>query len=103
MDRGQPDMTWIRAEGATAAFVPFDHAAHEPTASSCSSCHHKTLRACKECHTVAGKPEGGHVPLERAYHDPSSTHSCVGCHRSETRQANCAGCHHDLPAGPGVA
>jgi hypothetical protein len=103
MDRGQPDMTWIRAEGATAAFVPFDHAAHESTGSSCSSCHHKTLRACKECHTVAGKPEGGLVPLERAYHDPSSTHSCVGCHRNETRQANCAGCHHDLPAGPGVA
>lgn len=100
LERGQPDSTWIRAEGATAAMVPFDHAAHEKVTRNCSSCHHETLRACKECHTIVGKSEGGFVTLERAYHDPSSTHSCVGCHEEQTEKANCAGCHHAVPTGP---
>jgi hypothetical protein len=98
--RGQPDMTWIRAAGATAALVPFDHAKHEPLAASCSSCHHQTLRACKDCHSLVGKAEGGHVTLERAYHHPKATQSCVGCHQQRTQQPNCAGCHHSLPQAP---
>jgi len=103
--RGQPDKTWIRTDGATANLVPFNHAYHEVgLTKNCSSCHHETLRACKDCHTLEGKAEGGHVPLERAYHMPTSTHSCVGCHEQvATQRANCAGCHHALPAGPGDA
>lgn len=101
--RGQPDKTWIRADGATAAMVPFDHAQHEGVTRNCSSCHHQTLRACKECHTLVGTSEGGFVPLERAYHDPNSTHSCVGCHQDEAQKTNCAGCHHALPAPPAEA
>jgi Class III cytochrome C family len=100
LEREQPDSTWLFADGATAALVPFDHEAHEKVTQSCSSCHHKTVRACKECHTVVGKSEGGFVTLERAYHNASSTHSCVGCHAQQTREANCAGCHHAQPQSP---
>ncbi|MFW5739553.1 MAG: sulfate respiration complex hexadecaheme cytochrome HmcA [Myxococcota bacterium] len=100
LERGQPDWTWIRAEGATAAMVPFNHADHEKVTTNCSSCHHQTLRACKDCHTLVGTAEGEFVTLERAYHHPTSTHSCVGCHQQQTEQANCAGCHHVMEQSP---
>lgn len=101
--RGQPDMTWVRTDGATVPIVPFNHEAHEGVTSSCSSCHHQTLRACKDCHTIPGKREGGFVTLERAYHHPTSTHSCVGCHDGRTKDAGCAGCHDAIAEGPGDA
>lgn len=101
LERGQPNWTWLRADGATTALVAFNHEGHEKVTRSCSSCHHESLRACKDCHTLDGKSEGGFVTLEQAYHRPSSTHSCVGCHREQTQQTNCAGCHHAPPEGDG--
>ncbi|HNS96601.1 MAG TPA: cytochrome c3 family protein [Polyangiaceae bacterium] len=98
--RGQPNHTWIHADGATAAYVPFDHAQHEAATSRCSSCHHKTMRACKDCHTLTPTSEGGYVSLERAYHEPSSTFSCVGCHKKETQRPGCVGCHQTIPGEP---
>ena len=100
MDRDQPDLVWVRADGGKAQRVPFDHKAHEPLTTNCSSCHHKTLRACSECHTVDGKAEGGNVTLERASHHAESEHSCVGCHRANTKRKECAGCHHALEQVP---
>lgn len=101
--RGQPDITWIRAEGASSNLVPFNHAFHETQTQACSDCHHQTLKACSSCHTLKAGEAGGGVNLEQAYHDPDSRHSCVGCHRLQTDRAACAGCHHDLPAPPGDA
>ena len=73
--------------------VPFDHAAHQASSRTCGECHHKTVRACRDCHSPEGKPEGDHITLAEAFHQPSSTHSCVGCHDAEKRKPDCAGCH----------
>lgn len=91
--RGQPDLLWVASAEARSNVVPFDHAAHEPRTSSCSTCHHQTLRACDECHTLRGAAEGGGVVLAQAYHDPAARHSCVGCHAATADHDSCAGCH----------
>lgn len=93
LKRGQPDRAWVHTEGTRSALVPFDHLGHEPQASSCSGCHHQSLRPCAECHTLTGAPEGDGVTLERAYHEADSMHSCVGCHEDATAVDDCAGCH----------
>ncbi|MBI5532421.1 MAG: hypothetical protein HY898_06885 [Deltaproteobacteria bacterium] len=93
MERGQKDSAWIKALDAEFPAVGFDHAAHEPLAASCSSCHHHKLAACETCHPPTGKPEGGYVGLERAYHQGDSERTCVGCHLAKTRTGDCAGCH----------
>jgi len=100
LERGQPDIVWIRAEGATSNLVAFNHAFHETVTTACSDCHHKTLQACSVCHTLVPAEPGGFVSLKQAYHLPTSKHSCVGCHEIQTGRQSCAGCHHELGPPP---
>jgi hypothetical protein len=96
IERNQPKMAWIRADGGKAALVAFDHKAHEPHGEFCATCHHKTLKSCNECHTLAGNERGEGVTVHRAHHDAESRYSCVGCHQQETATEDCAGCHHRI-------
>ncbi len=91
--RGQKDRVEIALDGAKAHAVDFDHQAHEGRAPFCTTCHHKTPRPCKDCHTLTGTEEGGGVTAEFAYHLPTSNRSCVGCHIKQTLAPKCAGCH----------
>jgi len=86
-------------EGAKAKAVPFNHKSHQDKTRSCQDCHHQTLRPCIECHTVAGCEEGDGITLAEAYHQASSTWSCIGCHAAEKGKPDCAGCHHLLKTG----
>jgi hypothetical protein len=99
--RGQPDTVWIAADEARSAVVAFNHEAHETFTTTCSTCHHQTLKRCEECHTLSGSEEGLGITMAQAYHLSSSQHSCVGCHSVETASKDCAGCHHSLghPSG----
>jgi len=78
--------------------VPFDHRGHETSTDTCRVCHHKSLEACSECHTVAGSEKGGFVQLSQAMHETQSQRSCQGCHEQEKKAASCAGCHDFMPA-----
>ncbi len=100
LQRKQPDAAWIHTSGAKSNLVPFNHKAHEPLTQSCSTCHHKTLKACKECHTLTGSPEANGVPLAVSYHLASSNHSCVGCHKTVTDTKDCSGCHETMQHPP---
>jgi hypothetical protein len=103
MDRKQPDVVLLKADskgtdpdaGSTNQmnFVPFDHKAHEDYNNTCRVCHHETLKPCNECHSLAGKKEGGEVNLEKAMHQASSEKSCQGCHVAKQTDKRCAGCH----------
>ncbi len=86
-------------EGAKAKAVPFNHKSHQDKTRSCQDCHHQTLRPCIECHTVEGCEEGDGITLAEAYHQASSTWSCIGCHETEKQKAECAGCHHLIKGG----
>jgi len=98
--RGQKDRLWVKGKvkGRSVRRVGFDHMAHEKTGSSCSTCHHQTLGSCNGCHTPTDAKKGGGVILAQAHHDPTSRHSCVGCHARATQEASCAGCHNTLKA-----
>ena len=100
LDRGQEDMPLIRVDDNKMAPVPFDHKNHETIARNCRACHHESLQACGECHTVEGKEEGGFVRLSEAFHRNTSSHSCVGCHEQVKKQTNCKLCHESMAAGP---
>jgi hypothetical protein len=78
--------------------VAFDHAGHEPRADFCSSCHHRSLKPCSDCHTLTGGPEGGMVSLEESYHRASSAVACVGCHAARAGATECQGCHRSIPS-----
>ena len=97
---GQKDAPIIKVKNNTMPPVAFNHKAHESVTRKCGSCHHQSLKACKNCHTLEGAPEGGGVKLADAYHDADSTHSCVGCHEQKKKEKNCAACHVSMPAGP---
>ena len=80
-DCEQEEKILIRMEeGAKAKAVPFNHKGHQDKTRSCQDCHHQTLRPCIECHTVEGCEEGDGITLAEAYHQASSTWSCIGCH-----------------------
>jgi hypothetical protein len=100
--KGQKDTEVIDVgdELARMPGVTFDHKSHEGDVSACRACHHDSLQACGACHTVAGRPEGGGVRLARAYHEPFSLQSCVGCHRARMESPVCAGCHGDETLKP---
>lgn len=98
--RGQPNKTWIHTAGAKSKVVPFNHERHEPGVFSCSACHHQTLKACKECHTLTGTEASNGVTLATSYHYGSSSHSCVGCHETKTATQDCSGCHRRLQHPP---
>lgn len=86
-------------EDARAKGVPFNHKTHQENTRSCQDCHHETLRPCKECHTMKGSDEGDGITLAEAYHEVSSPWSCIGCHETEKKKENCAGCHHLMASG----
>lgn len=98
-ERGQPDRVLISIKNSRMRGVPFDHKGHEAQSLTCRNCHHEKLIACKDCHTKNGSPEGGMVNLAKAYHEPLSKRSCVGCHTSYKSKQSCAGCHHLLKSG----
>jgi hypothetical protein len=97
---GQPDTAWVAATDAKSPAVAFDHQSHEPRTTSCSTCHHKTLKPCEDCHTLLGSEEGAGITMAQAYHLVSSEHSCVGCHAITTDSKDCGGCHRALGRPP---
>lgn len=100
LECGQPDRVWIHGPGSRSNLVAFDHQAHEAATPFCTSCHHRGLQACKDCHTLVPGKTGGGVSLKKAYHLASSEHSCVGCHQREASKKDCAGCHHAFGRPP---
>ncbi len=104
LDRNQPDFVLLSAPGqeldhSRMGTVPFSHAGHEEFNSTCRVCHHKTLKACKECHTLGGTEESRGVMLQQAMHRMASDHSCVGCHDAHKADLECAGCHGLMESG----
>jgi len=95
----KPEQVEIKVEDARLEKVSFDHQAHEGYTRACGDCHHDTLKACKECHTLEGSDKGSGVTLSEAYHDISSPWSCIGCHELEKSKKSCAGCHHLMRNG----
>lgn len=100
--RNQPDFALLTVpeaeqDQARLGTVPFSHVGHEGFNDTCRVCHHKSMQACSQCHTLGGIPEGGQVTLQRAYHDPNANHSCVGCHDVKKKDQACAGCHDLMP------
>lgn len=94
LKRNQPDAVVIGAKTLTdKMLVPFNHKAHEMADISCQSCHHKSLAACTECHTVSGSEKGGNVTLEAAMHTRRADRSCIACHAEAKKAPECAGCH----------
>ncbi|MBL0716346.1 MAG: hypothetical protein JJV98_21920 [Desulfosarcina sp.] len=102
MKRNQPDMVFVKTgvksaltpEGAVRAkAVPFNHKAHEGYNNTCIVCHHASLTACAECHTVNGAKEGDFIQLNQAMHQIGSDPSCIGCHNRAQEDKSCAGCH----------
>jgi hypothetical protein len=95
-DSGQSEKAFIDIEKSRMKGVPFDHKSHQTQSKTCRGCHHETLNACRECHTLAGNPDGGNVTLAAAYHNISSERSCSGCHDVKKSDKKCNGCHHAL-------
>jgi Class III cytochrome C family len=99
LERDQPDKPVILIADNTMPAVPFDHLRHERIARNCRTCHHESLEACSNCHTLQGDEKGGFVKLADAYHRPTSSHSCVGCHERQKTQDTCAVCHGSMQHG----
>jgi hypothetical protein len=95
-DSGQSEKTFIDIEKSRMKGVPFDHKSHQTKSKTCRGCHHETLNACKECHTLYGDPKGGNVTIATAYHSIPSERSCSGCHAVKQSEKNCNGCHHAI-------
>ncbi|MFH1113625.1 MAG: cytochrome c3 family protein [Pseudomonadota bacterium] len=99
--RGQKDYMDISLKDPKTGrmkLVPFNHKDHEPRGQFCNSCHHHSLEKCSNCHTRAGDvKKGGGVTVERAFHKPDTNLSCIGCHDTAKKQAQCAGCHSVMP------
>ncbi len=107
INRNQPNVVFIkntRTEDkisnpkteARMKAVPFDHLAHEGYNDNCRVCHHADLNACVGCHTLKGSKEGQQVTLEQAFHQLTSAQSCLGCHKINQQEKQCAGCHASL-------
>jgi len=104
INRNQPDFVLLSVaasdlESSKLDVVPFAHDAHERFTNTCLDCHHNSLRACKDCHTLAGSDLGEGINLQRAMHDLSSDHSCVGCHEKKKSEMECSGCHSLMEQG----
>ncbi len=107
MERNQPDAIFVktlaRGEKGTPTRmnpVPFDHKAHEGYTDTCRVCHHEEIAACNSCHPLAKPSEkGGNVQLEQAMHRSGSPMSCIGCHETNQKATECAGCHALMPRG----
>lgn len=99
LERGQPDAVEWDMEGMRLASVRYDHRAHEARGQLCRGCHHEGLQGCTECHPMDGAEEGGWVNTQKAFHSAASEMSCIGCHDKAKGARDCAGCHHQMPAG----
>jgi hypothetical protein len=104
MKRNQPDFVLLSApeeelDLSKLRTVPFSHVGHEGFAENCRVCHHETMKACGDCHSLAGREEGSGVTLQTAMHAMRSDHSCVGCHEIQKSTAECAGCHDLMEKG----
>ena len=100
----QPDFVLLSApenelDDSKMATVPFSHVGHEGFNETCRVCHHESLNACSDCHTLGGENDGGRVKLQQAMHDLNSGHSCVGCHEVKKSDTDCAGCHDLMEQG----
>jgi len=98
LQRNQPDFVLLSAgedeiTQSKLNSVPFSHVGHEGFNQTCRVCHHKTMKACKECHTLAGSEMSDGITLQQAMHEMDSDHSCVGCHETHKSDMECAGCH----------
>jgi hypothetical protein len=104
LKRNQPDFVLMSApetdlEFSKLATVPFSHVDHEQVTTNCRTCHHDTLEACRECHTLNGNERGDGVTLYQAMHEMMTDHSCVGCHDTKKAATECAGCHDLMEQG----
>ncbi|MBW1688853.1 MAG: cytochrome C [Deltaproteobacteria bacterium] len=104
LKRKQPDFVLLSASEADLEFsklatVPFSHVDHEQVTTSCRTCHHDTLEACGECHTLKGSEKGEGVTLYQSAHETMTDHSCVGCHDTEKAATECVGCHGRMEEG----
>ena len=105
LKRNQPDEVaitgWKSGGDATKNYmdgVAFNHKVHETRNRSCKVCHHETLKKCNDCHKPeGGDSKGGFVSLAQAMHNSDSNRSCIGCHKELTKNADCAGCHFQIP------
>ncbi len=105
LQRGQPDVVVVRStygeeqpKQAKLKAVPFNHKGHENYTDSCRGCHHNSMNACGDCHTMTGTKRGGGVNLEDAMHTLTKGASCLGCHEDvKMTEQNCAGCHSLMP------
>ncbi len=95
-DSGQPERAFIDIENAKMKGVSFNHKTHQQKSKTCRGCHHETLNACKDCHTLVGIADGEWVNIANAYHEPFSDRSCAGCHNIAKEDKKCAGCHHAI-------
>lgn len=93
----QPKTAFISIEKAKMKGVSFNHNFHEINNKNCRGCHHETLKACKECHDLKGRQEGGFVNVATAYHSLNSEISCQGCHRKVINKKECTSCHYFIP------
>ena len=104
MEMKQPDVVYVKRETGNPhpatpenqvpmGMVPFDHKGHEAANNTCRVCHHADLNACAKCHTVKGTQEGGRVQLAQSMHLRDSQQSCIGCHDTQQKLPECAGCH----------
>jgi hypothetical protein len=107
MKRGQPNTVFVKtsvdknAGGAPRmSAVPFSHQSHEEYSDNCRVCHHASLSACSECHTLLGSEKGQLITLGKSMHDLNSEQSCMGCHAKQQKSQNCAGCHTFIPQVP---
>jgi hypothetical protein len=96
-DRWQKETAFINIQDAKMKGVAFNHKSHENSHKTCRGCHHETLNACKQCHTLTGSSEGKWINIANAYHDVVSEQSCSGCHNMKKSEKDCAGCHSLLP------
>ncbi len=96
-ERDQPDKVFLNIEEGKMKGVAFKHSFHEKNNRNCRVCHHETLRACRDCHNLKGKEEGGFVNALTAFHSLNSETSCQGCHKNFTRKEECYGCHYFIP------
>jgi mono/diheme cytochrome c family protein len=102
--RGQPDAALITPKledlkvikAGLMDPVAFDHQAHEKYNNNCRVCHHVSMKACGDCHTLGGAKEGGMVTLDKAMHSLKDQPSCIGCHSAKQASPNCAGCHNHI-------
>ncbi|MCK5125102.1 MAG: cytochrome C [candidate division Zixibacteria bacterium] len=103
--REQPDKLFLTVgeneiTDSKMSTVPFWHISHEEYLDDCRTCHHETMKACKECHLLIPTDEAvTQVTIQQAMHDVNSKHSCIGCHDEEKSRSECAGCHSMMEQG----